>query len=520
MQFRPRYSLYLDSEKQGEFVVNAPLSQFFGRAWPNTNTTAGTSNKLAFSISLASSVDDPLVESQVPVNSTGTLFTFDLTRLTPSTDPVQVILTGRGPKGSEGSDTTTWTANTTLLYLPSKPTGGSVTRIDNLNGGVFFSNAASHHAFRPLFPYGFYASYDGFLADVTPSNTSAVDRYAALGLNAMTPLTIYRDGAPALDRMDQLDLKFMYDLREGYKNLSYVSEQALAARGASALFAYWSADEPDGWQDPFSAPLAARDVLHALDPYHPVAVVLNCQDYYFGAYSAAADLLMEDVYPIGINATFSKWGTACNATLGDCGCDNCLGDGVRDVPRRLDDLARYEAWLNLWPKTKLHNPQSFHGEGYWARDPTPEEEWAMVLLAVNHGAKGMISWVWPAADVLGAAHGELAAVLTVSPVVDFVVGGDTPHAVAVDGGVPEIDVAYWVVGGKMLVSVVNGGYNDVNQTVRVSLPRKVKGIASVPWGGGNGWTLAGGKLSVPSLTALSTTLLVLDISSCSEKHTA
>lgn len=34
---------------------------------------------------------------------------------------------------------------------------------------------------------------------------------------------------------------------------------------------------------------------------------------------------MEDVYPIGINGTFSKWGTACNATLGDCGCDNCAG---------------------------------------------------------------------------------------------------------------------------------------------------------------------------------------------------
>ncbi|OIW29449.1 hypothetical protein CONLIGDRAFT_575701 [Coniochaeta ligniaria NRRL 30616] len=510
VQFKPRYSLYLDSEKQGEFIVNAPLSQFFGKAWPDTKP--GSSNKLVFSINLVSD-DEPLVKNQVPINTTGNIFTFDLTRLSPSPDPIQVILTG-GPAGDNADPT--WTANSTILYLPSKPTG-SATRIDNLNGGLFLANAASHRTFQPLFPYGFYASFDGFLANVTPTNTSAIDHYAGLGLNAMTPLTIYADGAPALDYMDAIDLKFMYDLREGYKNLTYVSEQALAARNAEAIFAYWSADEPDGWQDPFSAPTDAQAVLHALDPYHPVAVVLNCQDYYFGPYTAGADIIMEDVYPIGINSTFSKWGTACNATLGDCGCDNCKG-GVWDVPDRLDDLSKYERWLNLWPKTKFHNPQSFHGEGYWARDPTPEEEWVMVLLAVNHGAKGIISWVWPASDILGVAHGELAKVLTVSPVVDFIVGGDTPHAIAVD--VPEVDAAYWVVGKKMLISVVNGGNVAVNQTVTVSLPKKAKGIASVPWGGSTGWTLAGGKLSVPSLPALSTALLVLDISSCSEKRSA
>lgn len=507
VQFKPRYSLYLDNEKEGQFIVNAPLSQFFGSAWPDTTT--GTSNDLVFSISLASN-GLPLVESRVKVNSTGNLFPFSLALLTPSPDPVEVILTG-GPLGSP----TAITANTTLLYLPSK-SSGSVTRIDNLVGGLFHSNPSSGHTFRPLFPYGFYASFDGFLANVSAQNTSAIDAYAALGLNAMTPLTIFRDGAPALDYMNKINLSFMYDLRENYKNLSYVREQSLAARDSPALFAYWSADEPDGWQDPFSAPVDAQRVLHEVDPYHPVAVVLNCQDYYFGPYTAGADIIMEDVYPIGINSTFSKWGTACNTTLGDCGCDNCAGD-PQDVSHRLDDLTQYERWLDLWPKTKFHNPQSFHGEDYWSRDPTAQEEWVMALLAVNHGAKGIISWVWPASDVLGRAHGELSEVLTVSPVVDFVVGGDTPHAV--DVGVPLVDVAYWVVGRKMLVSVVNGGYVDVGQTVTVALPKKVKikGIASVPWGGGNGWTLNGGKLSVPSLKALSTTLLVLDIASCSSR---
>jgi hypothetical protein len=505
VQFKPRYSLYLDNEQEGEFIVNAPLSQFFGQTWNST----GDLTHLAFTIAVAST-NTPLVTARVEINSTSTIIPFPLSLLTPSISPIPITLSGGAP-----DQPPTVTANTTLLYLAAKSTG-STTRIDNLHGGLFHSSPSTSHVFAPFFPYGFYASYDNFLANVTATNTSAIDAYASLGLNAMTPLTTFRDGAPALDYLNALPLPFMYDLREGYKNLSYVREQSLAARSSPSLFAYWSADEPDGWQDPFTAPVDAQRLLHELDPYHPVAVVLNCRDYYFGPYTEGADLIMEDVYPIGINATYSKWGTECNATLGDCGCDDCSGVGPRDVADRLDDLARYEGWLNLWPKTKFHNPQSFHGEGYWARDPTPEEEWAMVLLAVNHGAKGIISWVWPASDVLGRAHGDLAKVLTVSPVVDFVVGGDSPHKVEV--GVDGIDVAYWAMGGKMLVSVVNGGYEDVNRAVTVPLPPRVKAIASVPWGGSNGWTLDGAKVTVSSLKGLSTTLLVLDVASCVSKH--
>lgn len=246
-----------------------------------------------------------------------------------------------------------------------------------------------------------------------------------------------------------------------------------------------------------------------MDPYHPVTVVLNCQNYYFKEYTAGTDIIMEDVYPIGINSTFSKWGTACNTTLGDCGCDNCQGN-VQDVSDRLDDLAAYERWLNLWPKTKFHNPQSFHGEDYWFRDPSPDEEYVMALLAFNHGAQSIISWVYPTTDLLASAHGKLARVVTASPVVDFLVGADRPRRAAVSvQGTEVVDAAYWVAGGQMLVSVVNGGYVDIDQTVVVEVPGASK-IASVPWGNVS-WRAAGSELSTSLLPALSTTLLVLDI---------
>lgn len=216
---------------------------------------------------------------------------------------------------------------------------------------------------------------------------------------------------------------------------------------------------------------------------------------------------MEDVYPIGVNGTFSKWNTVCNTTLGDCGCDNCVGS-VFDVADRLDDLGRYEEWLGYWPKTKFHNPQSFSGEGYWGRDPTEQEEWVMVLLAVNHGAKGMMSWVYPTSEVLARAHGRLARVLTVSPVVDFVVGGGRPRGVNV--GVEGVDVAVWKGGveGRVLVSVVNGG-EEVKGAVTVSV-RGATRIESKAWGDVE-WILDGDKLSVSGLPALSTSLLILEV---------
>lgn len=512
-----------------------------------------------------------VISNKVIISNTTTtnIFSFPLSRLkkkTPTLKPIELVLYG-APEGGHP----TWTATTSILYLPEKPfnrtTGqftGSVTKIDNLDGGLYVRNPSSNNRFLPLFPYGFFGSHDNFLRN--QNFTAEIQAYANLGLNAMTPLTIYSDSAAVFAYMDLIDLKFMYNLREGYKNLTYVREQVRAARDADALFAYWSTDEPDGWQDPFHHPRNAYALIRELDPYHPVAIVLNCQNYYFKEYSVdTSDIIMEDVYPIGINSTYSKWDTACTPVLGDCGCDNCQGN-VQDVSDRLDALSQYEEWLGLWPKMKIHNPQSFHGQDYWFRDPTTEEEWVMCLLAVNHGARGLISWLWPASTRLGRAHGDLARVITQEPVVDFLVGRylstgtgtgrlgpvKTSANVVVAGGDEKsevIDAAYWIqteqqqlVFGdsivqkgrsnkkKMLVSVVNGGYVDINSPVVISVPNATV-IESIPWangarvgsGGAVGnnssqgsvvlveWKLQGFTLTASRLPAMGTWLVILDM---------
>ncbi|CAK7200371.1 hypothetical protein SEUCBS139899_003066 [Sporothrix eucalyptigena] len=559
VQVAPRYSLYLDSEAQGEFIVRTSLSPYFGNALPSAPVHGeydGGDRQLHFTITLdgASNGNNVLVSSVAQFNFNGTTMQdtfvpFNLTSSGPlktSFKSQNVTLTG-WVASPDGSSNTTYTARSSdLLYLADKTTG-SVTRLDNAYGGfmhrggrVKTGQTADQSGFRPYFPYGYYSSFDGFLAGVT-DNTSAssiIGKYAGFGLNAMTPLSQYPQSTTAFAYMaDQTNLGIQFDLREQYTNLTWVAEQVTAAHTSEALFSYWSADEPDGHQDPFSAPVNARDTIRSIDPYHPVAVVLNCHNYYFSEYTTGADVIMEDVYPIGINTTgLSKWGTVCNATLGDCGCDDCQGGNhaIRDVADRLDDLARYESWTEgTWPKTKIHNPQSFHGEDYWARDPTPEESWAMSLVAVNHGAQGLVSWVYPVAgntsgtnsDVLPAAHGQLAQVLTGSPIVDFLVGNARPTPLPVPS-LPNLDVACWRRDHQLLVSIVNSGYDDyvlsntsvtapmysipIPQSVWPSSNTSYTHIDAVVWGGNKLiWSYAGSKLSTRSIPALSTGLVVL-----------
>jgi hypothetical protein len=233
VQFKPRYSIYLESEPVGEFVVNAEVSSWFGQPWPNL-TAPATSPRVWFNINLVSN-NDILVENSVAVNTVGNVFSFDLSGLRPSLEPYEVVLFGATETGEPNI-----TATTELWYLPEKGKG-SVTKLDNLNGGILFRNPVTHGVFRPLLPYGFYASNDGFLG--TSDNTARIQSYQDLGLNGMIPLTRVFDARPAFEYMDKIDLKFMYDLRSYYKNLTSVREQVTAIKDFDALFSYWNSDE-------------------------------------------------------------------------------------------------------------------------------------------------------------------------------------------------------------------------------------------------------------------------------------
>lgn len=494
VQVVPRHSIYVGSETTAELIVDAALSYYHGSTYSGAASTASNaSDVLRFTVTAQGRV---LVSDTVGVNTTDNVFQFNVSQLTPSTAAYPVTLSGSTSSGGN------YTASSELFYLPEKASG-SVVKVDRLYGSVLYRNNHTGGGFKPYFPYGYYGSYSGYF-NVTGNPTA----FADAGFNALNPVTDFTSGnmTYTIDEMDKRNLLFQYDMRNSYQNLTSVSEQIPLVKDHSSLLTYYTADEPDGWGYTINSTTDAYKLLATEDKYHPTSLVLNCQNYFFKEYTEGTDIIMEDAYPVGINATFStKWNTAVNLTYGDCGCDNCVGSfDLLNVPARVDDFKKYAAWIGgsaVTRKPVWAVPQAFSGEQYWSRDPTAEETWAMDLLAFNHGAKGRLAWIYPPSDVLGNATSALAKVVTVSPVMDFLTGANPVLVSNGRAGNGSLDVAYWSRGDGegVLVGVVNPVASSATSPVQIQLPSglNVSKVLSAPWGN-TSWTFDGATLGAGS----------------------
>jgi hypothetical protein len=142
--------------------------------------------------------------------------------------------------------------------------------------------------------------------------------------------------------------------------------------------------------------------------------------------------------------------------------------------------------------------------------PTDMETWVMALLSFSNRAKGITSWIYPSTDELQTAHGAITKVVTMGPVQSFLTGGH-PVKVRVEE-LEMLDVAYWIVGGQVMVVVASASYVDVkvDVTVRLRLPIAVHGLNSSPWGNVT-WRLVNGSLHAQGLAALATSILILHV---------
>lgn len=238
IQVKPRYSIYLDRETKASFVVNAAFSHWYGVPWPPTTssgTIAGSPDTIFFSISLTSG--KTLVESSITVNTTGVEYEFDILHIAPSIVPYEVIFEGGFEHGKK-----LYNATSTFWYLPDNP-GGSATKIDNLNGGLLFKSPDTANEFQPLLPYGYYGLYNG--SNSSAASDDFVQNYTSkgTGLNAIISLAGFDDANPVYTSMDQQKLRFMYDLRGSYQNLSLVEQHVNTVKNHTSIFAYWTADE-------------------------------------------------------------------------------------------------------------------------------------------------------------------------------------------------------------------------------------------------------------------------------------
>ena len=131
----------------------------------------GQSTDLPFSVSISDTSLQLISHGTVKVNSTGTLFDFDLSNLKARDEPYDLTLTATGLESS------VYTVSTQVLRLPSRDDGGGATKIDSLYGGMLVKAATGtdEGTWTSLFPYSYYLNGQ-WLAE-SPNNMAVLKNY-------------------------------------------------------------------------------------------------------------------------------------------------------------------------------------------------------------------------------------------------------------------------------------------------------------------------------------------------------
>ncbi|KIJ18325.1 hypothetical protein PAXINDRAFT_161711 [Paxillus involutus ATCC 200175] len=466
--FRP----YLEEDgKDAAFVIDTPVVyQYIQGAAPislptNSSHSSQSLGKMNVTISIGNHLH---TTKEVPVNATGFEISLDIRSLLAQKTAYNVSCSATYKIETSSSKNTTqyFSTNTPLLYLPD--TSSSVVKTDLRTGALWTRPADGNGgAFAPFIPQGFYVAFDQYLA----TNLSLLDQLKSDGFNTIHPIPPYDNATifqQVLDKTVELGLYIVYDMRTNYQNLTAVAGQVDTYSSLPNLLHWETAHEPDGNSDPFTAPRNTYDLIYQMDGYHPVSIVLNCEDYDFTSYVEGADIVVENAYPIGINATFSPvWQTECTPDFGHCGCDNCQGF-VYDIKARIQTYKnRLEILGFERTKTVWSSPQAFGSGIYWSTTPTGQQWAAMTMTSLNHGATGAISYQYPTTTgnvttIEGTATNFTK--LVAESIEPFIVDPEATYENFDYGGV---DAGLWGNGTAYLLVVVN-----LNSTA-----------VYVPWGG-------------------------------------
>ena len=248
-----------------------------------------------------------------------------------------------------------------LVRLAQKP---NEVKIDRMTGNLLVDG-------WQWLPVGFYSSLNGANFDFLRSEVTQ-------GINLYSPYHNITDDNRA-DRMAYLDLCAQLGIKVNYnvcslagsqgvglsinatpeEKLALLREEILRVKDHPALLSYYIADEPDGQGVSPETLKRSYDLIHQLDPYHPVTVVI-ISSLPARRYADTYDIIMADPYPIP------------NAP-------------ATEAPRMISEIyqqMRYEkaVWLV---------PQVFGGGEIWTREPSAREVRLMIYGSVLAGARGV-----------------------------------------------------------------------------------------------------------------------------------
>ncbi|GKT48258.1 uncharacterized protein ColSpa_08439 [Colletotrichum spaethianum] len=512
LKVRPRLSIYLETDSTANLLIDAVISNQVGLPLPlgfGQNASLATPKHLTVEIVLE---NDVRTTQDIALGSRNNEVSLAMGSLTPRMEAYNITVRTMLDSTHIYED---WTE---FSYLPYPEDYGSVARIDNLYGGLL-AQRGKDSPWDLIFAYTYYTQWTLYWND----SVDTLNEFAAMGYNVIHIVPTgslgeipfpWDEFEPYLQRADELGLYLRYDVLWTWPNLTNMVDQVTRLRTHPSILLWYQSDEADGKANPANSTGIAYEQIKAIDPYHPVSLALNCWDFHYAEYAAGADIVMSDVYPVAINATFSTvYGTECNATYGCCGCDDCEGK-FEDIAVRLDEFYRRDEILG-WQKTQWFAPQAFGNETFWARYPTADEEAVMTVLSVNHGAKGIVMWNYPATDELETLTSKLSGLFTHKTAVDFLLGTERTQDLVVEGA-KRVDAAAWVDDNKRqaLISVVNLNYDEIQGEIRIVLPEGVEAgqVIEVLWGDA-AWELgAGGLIATEGLAGLQTSVIVVDLS--------
>lgn len=237
-------------------------------------------------------------------------------------------------------------------------------KIDRLTGGLLVDGL-------PWLPVGFYSSLKNHNFEFLKSEVTQ-------GINLYSPYQgITDDNREArmayLDLCAQLGIKVNYNIcslagSQGVGITNKASEEAkmsalrneiLRVKDHPALLSYYIADEPDGQGVNPATLKKSYDLIHQLDPYHPVTIVI-ISTLPAQRFADTYDIVMADPYPI----------------------PNSPAIVASQMIGKIFQQMQYEkaVWLV---------PQVFGGSEVWKREPTAREVRMMVYGSIIEGARGI-----------------------------------------------------------------------------------------------------------------------------------
>ncbi|MGD1000309.1 MAG: hypothetical protein ABSA67_06375 [Candidatus Brocadiia bacterium] len=201
----------------------------------------------------------------------------------------------------------------------------------------------------------------------------ALPEVAAAGFN-----TVVNGGKDAsyLARAQALGLRVI-----PYIDMAHMAADVASAAGRRTLFAWYLFDEPDLNALSATAYLELVKLFRAAESRRPLFLTVQSPDNY-ADYAAGCDILAVDPYPI------------------------------QHLAPELNDLRRVPQWIEAaraaaGPKPVWAVMQAFFAAPMWPRNPTPQELRAMVFMALNHRASGIVFFSYKSGDRPITQHADL-----------------------------------------------------------------------------------------------------------------